>query len=284
MLGFVLAPYLHSPEDITFLLYILARVSGMLLIAPLISNSLMGRVPKLGLTFFLTIIMAMVLYPHYRGEAPQFALPELTEGQTTSLAMLGITLGKELGIGWLLGLTFTLIFEALLLAGQQVGMMVGFSVSEILDPVSGTSQPLIANFFTISASLLIIIQDLHHVLLRVLTDSFMVIPLGNYHLPYQMLQDVTNGTAMLFAVAMRFAAIAFVILYLVTIGLGFIARVMPEMNIFMVGFPLRILVGYYVLIVTIHYFPRILSEAFVAFHHLAERLSAHIGLGSSAIT
>ena len=65
---------------------------------------------------------------------------------------------------------------------------------------------------------------------QVLADSFTYIPLGNYNLPYEMLNDLTHGTALLWSYGLKFAAIPFVVLFLVTIGLGFMARVMPEMN------------------------------------------------------
>ena len=83
----------------------------------------------------------------------------------------------------------------------------------------------------------------------------------------------------MFSYAMRFAAIPFIVLTLVTIGLGFMARVMPEMNIFMVGFPLKILIGYYTLILSIGYFPLILRRAFAEHANLTRLLLNHIGFG-----
>ena len=275
-----LIPFAQSPEDIIFFFYVLARVAGLFLVAPLLSNQMMIRSTRIGLMIFTAAILAMTLYPDYRSTTPKYLLPELAPGAVTSMTVLAITVIKELAIGYILGFAFTIIYEGLMLAGQQVGVMIGLSVAEILDPISNTSQSLIAQLFTLTASLIIVTLDLHHVFIRIVANSFDVIPLGTLNLPYEMLQDVTTGTTQLFTYALRYAAIPFVILFLVTIGLGFMGRVMPEMNIFMVGFPLKILIGYYSLILSITYFPLLLRQAFAEHYNLAQLFIRHMGPGN----
>jgi flagellar biosynthetic protein FliR len=275
--GTPLIPFLHSGEDVIFFIYVLTRVAGLFIAAPLLSNQLMSRSVRSLIMIFLGAIMTMTLYPDYRGIHPKYILPELVPGANISMIMLSMTLVKEFAVGWLLGFIFSIVYEAVLLAGQQVGMMIGFSMSEILDPVSNTSQSMIGYFFTIFTSLLILVTDIHHVFIIALVDSFQTIPIGNYHMPYEILHKITHGSNLSFDYGLRIAAVPFAALALITIGLGFMARVMPEMNIFMVGFPLRILMGYYTMLVTIIYFPSLINQAFVEYGNLAVRVISLVG-------
>lgn len=273
-------PFAYSAEDIIFFFYLFARVSGLFLISPLLSTRQVPVSVRTFLSLFITLLLGMALYSDYRGPEPRLVVAELIPGTELSILMLALTLVKEVAIGFMIGWAFTIFYEATLLAGQLIGVMMGFSITEILDPVSNTSKGVISQLFSLTATLLIIVFDLHHVFIRVLADSFSTLPLGHYQLPYELLHDITHGTARLFQHGMQMAAIPFAILALVTIGLGFMARVMPEMNIFMVGFPLKILIGYYGLIFTITYFPLILRQAFEEYLNLARLIIHHISLSA----
>jgi len=273
-------PFMNSSGDIIFFFYLLARVGGLFLVAPLLSNKAMTTTLRIFLTVMTTALLAMVLYPEYRGPTPTFILGELTDESSASMLLLTLTLVKELSIGFLIGFAFIIIYEATLLAGQVIGVMMGFSITEILDPVSNVSQGLLGQMFSLGATLVIISLDLHHQFLRVLSESFTVLPLGQYHLPYEMLQTVTHGTGRLFQYGFKIAAIPFTVIGLVTVALGFMAKVMPEMNIFMVAFPLRIFVGYYALLISMSFFPQVLRQAFVEFNNLAVLFVKHLASGS----
>lgn len=265
-------PFTNSAEDILFFFYLLARFSGLFMVSPLFSNNLLLPRARVFLTVFTTLIVGMTLYADYRGPNPAIVIPELSgQGQLSLLAIV-LTSVKELAVGYLIGFAFTIIYEATLLAGQVIGIMVGLSVTEMLDPISNKSQGLVGQLLSLAATVLILCLDLHHTFLSVTVDSFRMLPLGAPELKYELLHHIGQGTGRLFHHGMQIAAIPFVILSLVTLGLGFMARVMPEMNIFMVGFPLKIFIGFYALIFTFQYFPLILHRAFVEYHNLAEMI------------
>lgn len=265
-------PLFNSFENLLFVLLVMARLSGMFLISPFWSNQNLSGLARSALMMFLTALMSMTLYADYIGPAAQYHIPDLPADKPFALLLLILMFGKELAVGYLLGFCFGLIFEALLIAGQMVGVMIGLSISEILDPISGTHQSIISQFFTITVSLLIITLDLHHVIIETLAGSFHILPIGYSELHHSTLNEVIHGSARLFPYGLRYAAIPYVVLFLVTFALGFMARIMPEMNIFMVGFPLKIFIGYYGLIAAVGLFPIIFDDAFKEHHNLAGRI------------
>lgn len=267
-----LIPLFHHVEYILYAFYLSARVGGLFLVSPLFANATINASTRAILTMFMSILLGMVLWPQYFGESPRYVLQELQVNEQLSVVLITFTIMKELAVGFLIGFCFNLIFEALLLAGQMVSVMIGFSIAEIIDPVSGTSQSTVAQVFTLSASLIMLALDLHHVFLWAITRSFEFLPIGQYEMNQSLLQDVTHGTSRIFTYGLRVPAVPYVILFLLTMALGFMAKVMPEMNIFMVGFPLRILVGFYGLVFALRYFPDIFQRAFREFHNLVERV------------
>lgn len=272
-----LIPFLTNWADVTFLFFILARIGGLFIISPFLSSHFVPRKVKLGLTLFLTAMMAMMLYPLYRGIEAKFFLPELEEGSQTGIFSLTLLVARELAIGYLIGFAFSLLFEALLLAGQTIGVLVSFSAMEMLDPVSNTPQSMIGQLLMVTGTLLLLSLDLHHEFLNLLAYSFKGIPLGNYNFPLEMQQDLLHGTSRMLTYSVKFAAIPYAVLFLVTVTLGLMAKVMPEMNIFIVGLPLKILIGYYTLILLVHFLPLTFQQGFHEFYYLAQNIIRYIG-------
>jgi flagellar biosynthetic protein FliR len=140
-----LIPFIHNSQDIIFFFLVLARVGGIFLISPLLSHNSIKMQLRSFLTVMTTILLAMTLYSDYRGPQPLYYTNLLDSNAPISLILLGMGVAKELAIGFLIGFCFALVMEALVVAGQLVGVMIGFSIAEILDPVSGVSQSMISN-------------------------------------------------------------------------------------------------------------------------------------------
>lgn len=274
-----LVPFLHSPEDIIFGFYILARFTGLFAIAPLLSNMIVKPTLRIALICFLTILVAGPLYPIYRGSPPSIAVAELVDVSQSSLGLLSVTVFKELAVGYLIGLCFVMLYEALMIGGQLITLVMGLSMAEMVDPVSNTSQSVLTHSFTLMLSLLFLTLDLHHEFFSLVAQSFKTIPLGHYHMPHELVNDIVRGSSQMYLYAIRFVAFPLGVLMLATVSLGLMARVMPEMNVFMIAFPLKILLGYFALIISIGFFPMLVQEAFTQFHNLAGIVITHIGLG-----
>ena len=152
-------PFIHNSQDILFLFYVLARVSGLFLISPLLTNRNIPSSVRVGIVLFLTLLIGFTLYPDYRGESPKFHLNSLVEDQPFSYLQIGLIMLKEMCIGYLIGYAFTLIFEAVIVGGQVLGVLMGFSLIDVIDPITQSSRPLISQFFVIFLSLLLLSMD-----------------------------------------------------------------------------------------------------------------------------
>ncbi len=274
-----LIPFFQNSSDIIFLFYILARVSGFFLISPIFSNQNVPAMVRIGLIFFSTAILAMALYPTYRGPSPEIYLPELQSAGDHLWAKLAATTIKELSIGFVMGFAFHLIFETILIAGQILSNLAGFAASQLVDPVTNIQTGIVSQVFNITFVLIFLSLDLHLDTVKLLTESFYTLPLGNYHLPYELVNEINHGTGRMFFYAMRIAIVPFMILSLVTVSLGLMARVMPEMNIFLIGFPLKILISFYSLITTVKFFPIIINPLFKEFYTFAKLIIYRISTG-----
>jgi flagellar biosynthetic protein FliR len=272
-----LIPFVHSPEDIFFFFLVLLRVSGLFIISPVLSHSGLKGMSKSLLTLLIAGLMTALLWNDYRGPNARLGGQLFAPDAPVGVALYLLSAIKELAVGYIIGFCFFLVIEALAIAGQIVSIVIGFSIAEMLDPVSGSNQSLISTLFVIAGTVLILSLYLHHLFLRACAESFSYIPLGAYFMPYELMEDLSKGSARILHYALQYAAVPYVILLLITVGLGFMAKVMPEMNIFMVGFPLRIFVGYYAMIFAISFFPVLLQKSFIEFNNLIELVLLRVG-------
>ncbi len=278
-LGMTLIPFFQNSSDIVFLFYIAARVSGFFLLSPVFSNRNLPALVKIALICFTSILISMALYSTYRGPSASVYLPELHSAESHLWVKLTIMTIKELSIGFVMGFAFHLIFETILIAGQSLSNLAGFAAAQLVDPVTNIQTGIVSRLFNITFILMFLSLDLHHDTLKLLVESFYTLPLGTYHLPYELINEVNHGTGRIFFYAMRIAIIPFMILSLVTMSLGLMARIMPEMNIFLVGFPLKILISFYSMIMSIKFFPIIMNPLFKEFYNFAKLIVYRISTG-----
>ncbi len=273
------APFLHNAEDVILFFFVLLRVFGLFLSAPLISNANIPRTVRAIIPFFIAALITMVIYPDYRGENAIFELREFNIDTKGLILMIVFTASQEFFIGIIIGFCFSLILESLLFAGQSASHLMNLSLSELLDPVSGTSQTLIAQLFILMATVILFSLDLHHTFFRVVSESYRTLPIGSYNFSHESLDTILHGSQRVWHYALKYVAIPYVILFLITFGLGFMAKIMPEMNIFMVGMPLKIFIGYYTLILAVGFFPIVLQKAFVEYENLAHKIVIQMNSG-----
>lgn len=274
----MIAELLSNTDAIVFSWLIFCRVSGFMFISPLFSNQSIPQMAKLMLVLALTLMITVVVYPDYFGTAATHPY-NLSKSSGFGWAAIGIASAQEMAIGVLIGLCFSLIFESVLLAGQLISVMIGFSMAEMLNPITNRQETLVSQFYTMFASLLLLAFDAHHVFVRSLSSSFTTVPVGFFELRPSLMSDLTLGTSRVFEHGMQIAAIPFVVLFLMTVVFGLMARVMPEMNIFVVGMPIRILAGYFCLFAAITYFPQLLQAMVIEFNNLGDLVLRQIGPG-----
>ncbi len=233
-------PFATCDRLAAFLLVFL-RMSGLFVVAPLFSNrSFPMQVRVLG-----AFLIALVAFPAVAHLAPAGTFAAVF--RTPYTALLGAA--GELGIGWLIGMTAALIIWSGELAGHFVGQEIGYSLGDVLDPVSENQGSPTTQLFFLFALLVFIALNGHHLVLLALAKSFSAAPPGAFPFGYDDGSFlVSEGGGALWAQALQIALPVMIALFLVTVAMAILARAVPEMNVFIFGFAIRVLFGLFVLI------------------------------------
>lgn len=243
-----------------FALLVLARISGIFIAAPVYGSRNIPSYAKIGLAISLTYLIApLVSRPPI---IPESLYPY-------SLVVIG-----EVGIGLIIGFAASLIFSAVQMAGQLLDMQIGFGIINIFDPQLGQQLPLIGNFKYILALIVFLSTNGHHILLTALVSSFKFIPLTGFVLTGSLTNLMVDMVSGIFIIAIKISLPVLVAVFLTDIALGILARTMPQMNIFVVGVPGKIIVGIFVLSLALPFYVMFLEVAFNGMYNDIYRLLA----------
>lgn len=223
-----LGNFSYSDFESFFLIFL--RVGVILFILPFFRSRVIPALSKVGLTLIITILLYPVT-PIGEGVFPD-----------TGWGMAQLIFG-ELLIGMILGLSLQLFFEGVRMMGHLVGFQTGFAISNILDPQTGTQVSVFANMAYWVAILLFLLLNGHHILLSGLRESFTVIPLGSVHLGPHAVEVVMGKAAEMFVIALKIGAPAIAALLFTKVAFGLVIKLMPQMNIMIVAFPVQIVIG-----------------------------------------
>jgi len=223
-----------SLPQILLFLFIFLRVTAMTLTVPVFDTRNIPATFKVGLCFAITL----VLYPITRLD-PISTMP--------SLIPLVIGIAGEILIGVIIGYMIRLVFTAIQLAGELVAFQMGFSVANVIDPMSNAQVPVISQMIYMFAILIFLTTNAHHWVIRALVESFTLIPPYGFHASGGLMARFTQAADNLFVTAVRVGAPVIVALLLVSLGLGLVGRTVPQMNVFMVATPVNILIGFFFL-------------------------------------
>jgi flagellar biosynthetic protein FliR len=236
--------------DPVFLLLVLARVAGLLVAAPILGHLLLPRLVRAGLAIVLALALAPVV------AAPP-ALP------TTLLGLVG-ALAMETAFGLLLGFIAELVFAGVQLGAQLAGMQIGFGLDNLIDPGNNSQSTVVAHWYRLLALLVFLALDVHHLLLEALIASFRTAPPGSLAAGAFRMDGVVAAAGDIFALGVRIAAPVLIALLLTNAVLGVIARTIPQVNVFVVGFPLNVGVGLVVMGAALPFTFRLLTSRFAA--------------------
>jgi flagellar biosynthetic protein FliR len=210
------------------LLLIMVRVTVVMTIIPVFSAREIPQLARIGLGMLITF----VIYKTVHAIAP---LPDL-------YSLIGAVVSQVI-IGLIMGFVSYLVFMGIQLAGEILDLQVGFAIANVINPLTQTNVTVIGEFELTLASLIYLVTDSHHLLLQGIGGSFNLLAL-----PYINLDPSVMGNIMVFftqatLIIFKIAAPAAIALFVVNIALGLMAKVAPQMNVFVVGFPLQIGVG-----------------------------------------
>lgn len=215
----------------------LFRVAGIIGFAPLFGSALIPR--KLKIAF--SVLLAIVLFPLVPVE--QAALPQ-------TVPHFVLIAGKELAIGVIMGFVANMVFIGIQFAGTLIGRQIGFAIANILNPLTESAQSIIGQFYFLLSLAIFVLIDGPGMLIRSIAVSFQEIPIGHINIDVALFEVIVRSTQTIFVTAIKIAAPMVVALFMVLIGMGFVARTVPQLNILVVGFSLNIGVGLFVMLVS----------------------------------
>ena len=258
---------LHFPDPSEFILFtlVMGRIGGLFSAIPLFG----GKGVPARIKVALILVMSLVFFPAVRSHLS--VVP-------TDVLSLGLLVVREVLIGLSLGLLSQVIFSAVEFCGQFIGMQMGFTTASLFDPTMGTQLSVLSVLENLLATLLFMSLDMHHLFLRAIIESYQVIPLGAWHVSRELLTFFVATTGGIFVLAIKLAAPLMASLLAATVSLGVMARIFPQMNIFMMSFPLNIGLGFVVLGITVKVFFHILSSAFLSLSQQINTLFRLLGV------
>jgi flagellar biosynthetic protein FliR len=215
-----------------------ARVGTMIMLLPGIGEMTLPARVRLTMALLLTAIL----------------LPSHQKAYTVDLNTVGpvlIVLVQELIVGAVLGLTARLAISSLQVAGTVVAQQMGLGFVTAVDPTQNQQGLLVGNFLTVLGITLIFATNLHHLVIAGLDDSYSLFAPGEMPLVGDVAQHVTKVIAASFRIGIQLSAPFLVFGLLFNLGLGVLSRLMPQMQVFFIGLPLSILIGFLLLIVVI---------------------------------
>jgi flagellar biosynthesis protein FliR len=226
-----LSIFLSTKSMIVFLL-VFTRIIGMLATAPLFSTFPCPMQVKAGLAG----LCAFIMYPFIL-QISHFAVP-------TDLVSFTGLLAKELVVGILIGFSASLIFTGIQVSGHLLSMEMGIAMSNVLDPVTQQNVPIVGQFYLFVASIVFIYINGHQWLFSTIHESYASIPIGlDFSFTKPLIEQLIIFFSNLYATAFSLILPIFEIMILITILMGFLSKVVPQMNVFMVVLPLKIYIG-----------------------------------------
>lgn len=231
----------YPPLALPVFLLILVRSSAIFLGSPVLGNQMVPIRFKLGLAFMLAAIATPLML------AKGVPVPDLS-----SIWGLLAAIASELALGLVIAFGAQMLFTSMQFAGQLVGLQMGFGMANVYDPGSQAQVTVTAQFFTTLGMLLFLIVDGHHWIIAALMRSYEAVPLGAFRFAAApALSFMLDAVSQLFVVSLGLAAPLLGVLFLGELALGFVARIMPQMNVFVAAFPVKILLGFATLLVAL---------------------------------
>lgn len=226
-------------SKIEVFLLVLARTAGIFTLVPIFGAN---RVPGQ-----IRVVMAAGLALVFVA----FCAPAGTKPLATDIFTMLMMIARETLVGLVIGFVVILVFSAIQSAGDFVDMHSGFSFAATIDPVNGSQTAVAGKLNHMLAGLLFFITNIHHVVISGIADSFRVMPIGQLTFSPAVSGGVIELFVMLFAISIKLAAPVVAAVFVADLALAMMSRAVPQMNILMVGMPLKLGVGMVALIVAL---------------------------------
>ena len=209
------------------------RFAGLFIAVPIFNHQNIPKNIKAAMAFYFTVVFYS-------------SMPPLTisiDIPTIVVAILG-----EFILGLAVGVVLQLAYNIITFAGGQISFMMGFSMASAIDPQSGVSMPIISQFLSLMALMILLSLNLHHWVLLLVDHSLKTVPLGGFVISKDFFHYIMHATANMFVVGFMIAFPIIALTWLSDVIFGMIMKTMPQFNLLVIGYPIKIMVAFVVLI------------------------------------
>ena len=246
-------PFIPLQQFQDFLLC-LARVVALVAPIPAFTGSQIAGRLKIG----LAVMTSLLLFPAMAPYTPKVAL---------TLTGLGLLIVNEVLLGVMIGLVTQMVFAAVSFGGTVIGYQMGFAAANIFDPQTTQQLSLMSQFANILALLAFLAMDMHHFFFRAIVESFTLLPPGHLDFSQGAIEELMRQASHMFVLGVKFSAPVLALLLLTNLVLGILARVFPQLNVFMLSFPLNIGIAFLVIGLTLGATFSVLRREFDTMEH-----------------
>lgn len=226
-------------EQFQTFLVVLSRVAGFIGAIPVISSAQTPARVKTA----MVVVISLALFPLMAD-----AVPKVNFTPTSFLLLLI----SELLLGLLLGLVAKLIFTAVEFGATVIGFQMGFAAANVFDPQSQRQVALISQFQNVFAILIFLSVNGHYLFLRAAVRSYELLPPGHFNFSGEAIPYLMELSSHMFTIGVQFSAPVLAVLLLSGLILGILARVFPQLNVFLISFPINIGAGFIVIALTLN--------------------------------
>lgn len=231
-------PFSMFLNNIELFLLVFVRMTGLFVTAPIFGRRNIPAYFKIGFAFMTALLMVNVIKTGSLANTDNFML-------------YALYIVKEFLVGVLIGFIAYAVFTSIYIAGQIIDMQIGFGMVNVLDPLSNIQVPISANLYYILAMVIFLVTNGHHMLISALFQSFNLLPLGSAVVGPDMLENTVGMFQEMFSIGFKIAAPIVAAVIITDVVLGIISKTIPQMNVFILGMPLKILIGIIITMLTI---------------------------------
>ena len=241
-------------------LWPLFRVSAMVAAAPIFGTRSVPTKVKVMTALAITSILVPIL-----------PAPEVDIFNPLSILIIA----QQILIGLIIGFAVQLVFSAVITGGQIVAMQMGLGFSLMVDPQNGAQSPVLSQFYTVMVMLIYLSIDGHLVLVEVLAESFKTMPISAQGLVADDFMQVVRWGTNIFAGGLAIALPAIASLLVVNVSFGVMTRSAPQLNIFAIGFPITMMLGFSLVMITL---PNIVPKSISLFSEVYHLIQTILGI------
>lgn len=220
--------FMDFTNDIQAFLLIFSRVVSVLWLLPVFSSRAVSVPFKAGVSLLIAYLL--------------FDSIGVDRSFSNDPYLLSLFVMKEVLIGLAIGFSVRILFIAVNIAGEIISIQAGFSFARFMDPLSMTQTTVIEHLKSLLAMMLFLAMDAHHILVKAIVVSFRDVPIGSVTIQQSFFQYFISATGRIFMTGFKIGAPIIVTLMFVEVALGMLSRMIPQINIFIEGLPLKILV------------------------------------------